>query len=467
MRATSQPNSAVRSIIRASLLATVMGLSIAPAFSATSYTYDALGRLIKVRYDNGKEIIYTYDAAGNRVQSAVTNVGANSAPVANPDSVTLNENQTSITFNPRTNDTDPDNDTLTLYSTGSGSLGSSALSADGQSVIYTSTNKRTNSDTFVYVIRDTSGAEAYGQVTVNFANLGPVAANDTVTTNKNAPKIFDPRSNDTDPGNDALTITGASTPSHGTVMLWGGGTALYYTPTANYYGTDSFIYTVADADGSTATATVNMIVNYGQSAPVANADTKTTMLNTPGTFDPRTNDSDPDGSTLTITAKTNGTKGTVAINSGTSLTYTPITGQSGTDSFTYTIADVDGQTATATVSMTIQAANSPPVAVNDSVELYGTFTSPSNGSSPTGTIDPRWNDSDPDGNLLTITSVTQPSNGSASIAGGGTSVTITRTATCPGFNPQVGTVTYTISDGQGGTATGTISSTITCENTNN
>ena len=433
---------------------------------ADTYTYDALGHLIKVRYDNGKEIIYTYDAAGNRVQRAVTNVGANSAPVANPDSVTLNENQTSITFDPRTNDTDPDNDSLTLYSTGSGSLGTSALSGSGTTVTYTSTNKRTNSDTFVYVIRDTSGVEAYGQVTVNFANMGPVATNDTVTTNRNTPKIFDPRSNDTDPGNDALTITGVSTPSHGTVFLWGGGTALNYAPTANYYGTDSFTYTVADADGSTATATVNMTVNYGQSAPVANADTKTTTLNTPVTFDPRTNDSDPDGSSLTITAKTNGTKGTVAINSGTSLTYTPTTGQSGADSFTYTIADVDGQTATATVSMTIQAANSPPVAVNDSVELYGTYTTPSNGTQPTGTIDPRWNDSDPNGNPLTITNVTQPSNGTASILGAGTSIVITRTAACPSVNPQVGSVTYTISDGQGGTATGTITSTITCESGN-
>ena len=192
MRATSQPNSAARSIIRASLLATVMGLSIAPAFSATSYTYDALGRLIKVRYDNGKEIIYTYDAAGNRVQRLVANAGANSAPVANPDSVTLNENQTSITFDPRTNDTDPDNDSLALFSTGSGSLGTSALSGSGTTVTYTSTNKRTNSDTFVYVIRDTSGVEAYDQITVIFANMGPVATHDTVTTNKNTPKIFDP-----------------------------------------------------------------------------------------------------------------------------------------------------------------------------------------------------------------------------------------------------------------------------------
>lgn len=435
--------------------------------ASTRYEYDALGRLVRVRYDNGKEITYTYDAAGNRLQRVVRTAGANRPPLANPDTISLFENQTSVTFNPRLNDTDPDGNAISLYSAGSGTLGTAALSGAGTTVTYTSTNRRGSADSFVYVIRDTAGAEAYGNVTVTFANMAPAAVNDTVTTSRNSAKFFDPRINDSDPGNDPLTIIAASTPLRGTVTITGGGTALLYTPSPNQFGTDSFTYTIIDSDGASATATISMTVTHGLSAPMANADTQVTNLNQPITFDPRENDSDPDGSTLTITARTNGTRGSVTINGGTSLTYTPQTGQSGSDSFTYTIADADGQTATANVAMTIQATNRPPVANTDSVELYGTYMPGGSAAQPAGTIDPRWNDTDPDGNMLRITGVTQPLNGTASINAAGTMVTITRTAACPALTTTVGPVSYTISDGLGGTATGTITSVITCENISN
>jgi YD repeat-containing protein len=465
MRFTRHPSSALRSV----LLASSILLSTGSAIAAATFSYDGLGRLIQVRYDDGKTITYSYDAAGNRTQHVVaTSGGANRPPVANADTITMPENQSSITLDPRTNDTDPDSNPIALFSTGNGTLGTSALSNGGTTVTYTSTNKSLASDTFFYVIADGAGGQATGQVTVNFTNQAPTAVNDTIATLRNGSATFDPRGNDSDPGNDALTITAASTPAHGAALILGGGTSLRYTPAVNYYGADSFTYTITDADGATSTATVNATVTYGSAAPVANSDTKTTSMNTAVTFDPRTNDNDPDGGTLTITAKTNGTKGTVTINSGTSLTYTPTTGQTGADSFTYTVSDNDGLTATATVSMTIQAANHAPVANADTLELYGTYeTGGTNGSAPTGTIDPRWNDTDQDGNPITITSITQPANATAAINGGGTSITVTRNAVCPGVNPTVGSMTYTISDGQGGTATATITFTKVCENISN
>ena len=463
MRPSRRPVNAFRLFLLASVSLAFAG----PAISGAAYTYDALGRVILVRFDDGKQVSYTYDPAGNRTQHVVSATSGNRPPVAVADSVTMGEDQTSVTLNPITNDTDPDANSLSLFSSGNGTLGTSALSGGGTTVTYSSTNKKNSTDTFFYVIGDGSGLQATGEVTVTFSNLAPVAVSDSVSTTKNNPKSFDPRTNDTDPGNDPLTIVAVTAPLHGTATVMGGGTSVYYTPTANYYGSDSLTYTINDIDGGASTATISMTVAYGSQAPVAVADSKSTNVGVASTFDPRTNDTDPDGSALTITAKTNGTKGSVVINSGTSVTYTPNAGASGADSFTYTIADVDGQTATATVSMTIQAANSPPVAVNDTVELYGTYgPGNTNGTSPTGTIDPRWNDTDPDGNTLTITNVTQPTNGTATINGGGTSVTITRTAVCPGVSPTIGTVTYTISDGLGGTATGTITSTKLCESNN-
>jgi YD repeat-containing protein len=58
----------MRPIIATGIL---MWLLVSPAAAATAYTYDTLGRLATVTYDNGKEIIYTYDAAGNRTQVVI------------------------------------------------------------------------------------------------------------------------------------------------------------------------------------------------------------------------------------------------------------------------------------------------------------------------------------------------------------------------------------------------------------
>jgi YD repeat-containing protein len=112
-----------------------------------------------------------------------------------------------------------------------------------------------------------------------------------------------------------------------------------------------------------------VVVSSPNQPPNAVNDTSSTPINTPVTFDPRINDSDPNGGALTITAKTDGTKGTVSIGGGgTSLTYTPNTGQSGADSFTYTISDPNFATAMATVSMTITGSSS----FNQTIQITGT-----------------------------------------------------------------------------------------------
>ena len=64
-----------RRTMRILVLATAAALFVsAPtiASAATTYTYDTLGRLSSVTYDNGKTIVYTYDAAGNRTQVVIS-----------------------------------------------------------------------------------------------------------------------------------------------------------------------------------------------------------------------------------------------------------------------------------------------------------------------------------------------------------------------------------------------------------
>jgi len=290
----------------------------------------------------------------------------------------------------------------------------------------------------------------------------PVAANDSVTTNENVPITFSPCSNDSDADGDTLTITARSNPSHGSVAI-NSGMTLTYTPAATYYGSDSFTYTISDGHGGTATATVSVTVNYVNYPPVANADSIQTDKSVPATFDPRTNDADQNGDGLTIMSVGGASHGTVTINSGATLTYMPTTGYYGSDSFTYTISDNHGGTATATVSVTVNYVNKAPIAVDDVVKTY----SYGGGGPYPGLLmakfSPLTNDSDPDGDDLTIISVTSGAYGSVSIFNSGRlpdqdkKVVVYQCSNTEYIKHFSGdTFTYTISDGHGGTSTATV-----------
>jgi hypothetical protein len=175
---------------------------------------------------------------------------------------------------------------------------------------------------------------------------------------------------------------------------------------------------------------------------VANNDTTTTPMNTAKTLDPRANDTDADGDTLSVTAVGAASHGTTAYTS-TSVTYTPTTSYTGADSFTYSLSDGHGGTASATVSMTV--GNGAPTAVNDSVF----FTTTGIGVT-TYDVYPLTNDTDPDGDTLTLSSFTTPTNSAtASIVSGHIHLT--------GVHYGVTTFSYTISDGHAHNATASVS----------
>ena len=92
------------------------------------------------------------------------------------------------------------------------------------------------------------------------------------------------------------------------------------------------------------------------SQPVAVGNSATTASNTPVTINVVANDSDPDGDPLTVTGTTAPAHGTAVVNANNTVTYTPATGYTGPDSFTYAISDGRGGTASATVSITVNPA---------------------------------------------------------------------------------------------------------------
>ncbi len=434
------------------LLATVLSLlnaGIAAAGTDVTYTYNTLGRLMSATYSDGTTITYTYDAAGNRTQLTTVNGGN---PTAVNDSYSTNQNS-AVTVDPRANDSGTG---LTITAAGQGGHGTTSFTAS--SVTYTPTSGYVGADSFTYTITDASShtASATVSMTVN-AVAGPTAVNDSISIQAGAATTVNVLANDTSPQSYGLTVTSVTTPAHGTASVNSGGASVTYTPTTGYSGSDSFNYSISDGHGGTASATVSVGIN---APPVANNDSVSTTTNNAVTFDPRTNDTDPNGDALTISSAANGTHGTVTVNSGTSLTYTPASGYAGSDSFTYVLSDGHGGTATGTVSVTVTGSNSAPTAVNDSQYIFATY----NGGAaihPHQTFDPRTNDTDPDSDTLTITGVTNGARGTVTTSG--TTVTYTYTPSVISYLDDTDSYTYTISDGHGHTATATVSVTIHVE----
>jgi YD repeat-containing protein len=200
-----------------------------------------------------------------------------------------------------------------------------------------------------------------------------------------------------------------------------------------------------DAAGSMVAVQVTAASN---APPVAVNDTTSTSINTPKTFDPRANDTDPEGGALTIVSVTTPSSGSaVVMGGGTGLIYTPANNFTGTATFSYTVRDPQNATATATVTVTVAGApNSPPNAVNDVVNTDG----PANEVFEVE-IDVLANDSDLNFDALTVISVTQPSGGQGSTYIANNAVVYSSL-----FSNTFANFSYTISDGRGGTATANV-----------
>ena len=243
--------------------------------------------------------------------------------------------------------------------------GTAAVNPDG-TITYTPAANYHGTDSFSYTVGDGNGATATATVavTVTPTNDGPVAVDDVATTAEDTAVVVSALTNDTDLDGDTLTVSAATAPAHGTATVNGDGT-ITYAPAGNYHGADSFSYTIGDGNGATATATVSVTVTPTNDGPVAVDDAATTAEDTAVSIAVLPNDTDLDGDTLTVSSVTAAAHGTALVNADGTITYTPAANYHGADSFSYTVGDSNGGTATATVSVTVTPTNDGPVAVDD------------------------------------------------------------------------------------------------------
>ncbi|HPI08099.1 MAG TPA: Ig-like domain-containing protein [Saprospiraceae bacterium] len=352
----------------------------------------------------------------------VTVNGVNDAPDAIPDTYPLTEDNV-LTGNVSTNDTDPDGPMTIITVVTPPANGMLVLNPDG-TFTYTPNPNFNGPDSFTYSYCDGGTPNQCDQatVTINVApvNDPPVANNDSQSTPEDMSTTFNITGNDTDVDgtidpatvdlNPGLAGIQTSVTVAGGTFVYNGNGTVTFTPNANFNGTATTPYNVCDTGTpmpvQCAQATITVTVNAVNDAPDAVNDPVTTNEDAPVTFNATANDTDVDGTidpaTFDLDPVTPGIQttftvpgGTFTYNGGGSVTFTPNSNFNGTATVNYQVCDTGTPTPAqcdqATITVTVNAVNDPPVANNDTQttpeDMATTFSITGNDTDTDGTID--------------------------------------------------------------------------------
>ncbi|MCG6449251.1 tandem-95 repeat protein [Vibrio parahaemolyticus] len=202
-------------------------------------------------------------------------------------------------------------------------------------------------------------------------------------------------------------------------------------PTADWNGKETITFTAKDPSGESVSQTVDFTV-----APVVDikADSTNVVEDTPTIINVLGNDTfDGDDKVVSLDTNNGPANGTVSVNPDGSVTYTPNDNYHGADSFTYIVTS-GGVSESTTVNVDVTPVNDAPVATNDTVIT--------DEDTPV-TIDVLPNDTDADGDKLSIESASVPKEqGTVEVVNGKLVFT-----PAENFNGDA-EITYTVTDGQ-------------------
>ncbi len=342
-------------------------------------------------------------------------------------------------------------------------FGTGASAIINNKVVYTPPANFVGSTSFFYGIKDSAGLITSAELSISVAapqvsSPWPTAGDDQATTNVGTPITINPLWNDTGTG---LTITDVNAYSTQGSQVAIVDNQLFYTPASHASGKDVFWYQITDSLGRTNAAPVTVLVESAAVDigpwPTAGSDTFTVNQNSTGNvFNVFANDT---GSGLAFTQVFEYTqKGGLTSAANGAITYSAPAGFSGTDEFWYAFEDTHGRTNAAKVTINVEqtvvdAPNNAPDAVEDG--LLGDI------NSGEITLDILANDTDPDGDALSVINVGAARFGSVRLTSDG----VVRYT--PPSTPQSDAFEYTISDGRGGTDTAVATIGIVDPNDNN
>jgi hypothetical protein len=236
----------------------------------------------------------------------------------------------------------------------------------GLNIVYAPSANYVGTDTITYTAENFSGISDPATITITVTpvpqtipSARPVSA--SVQANSSDNSISSSVSSN------ATSISVASAPAHGTATV--NGMAITYTPTANFAGSDSFTYTASNAAGTSAPATVSVTITgtVDTAVPGANALSATVQANSQSNVI----SASVTGTVSGIALNSSPAHGTASVN-GMNISYTPTTNYVGTDSFSYTAINRNGNSIPATISITVST--TPPNAASGNLSLVSGTT---------------------------------------------------------------------------------------------
>ncbi|MGH8662402.1 MAG: Ig-like domain-containing protein [Burkholderiales bacterium] len=344
-----------------------------------------------------------------------------SAPVASNSAAQGNED---TVFGGLLGATDADGDPLEFLIV-DGPLHGTVVVDEFGNFTYTPDANFNGADQFTFKVNDGSSDSNVATVmlTVDPVNDVPVAAGDSALTNEDSALLISALSNDSDVDAGAvLSVQSFDTSgTKGSVVLNADGT-FSYDPNGQFeslaqdaFAFDSFSYTVQDEFGATDTAIVTVKVTGVNDAPLAQNDGALTDENTAiniSKADLIANDTDVDAGDMLslLSVDATGTKGSVTLNGNGGVHYDPsgqfdslAQGAVAFDTFSYTVQDKHGATATASVTVTVTGVNDAPLAVADVVNALYDHNGFDSVRDAFGNV--LLNDTDPEGDSLILTEV--------------------------------------------------------------
>ncbi len=317
--------------------------------------------------------------------------------------------------------TDPDGDIdfSTILIAGPPQNGIITLGSNPGDLIYTPNFGYAGNDSFKYNVSDATGLRSNtSTISVQVSDQAPSAVDDVISINEDETVAINVLSNDTDPQNniDPTSVTIVTQPKKGVATVNTQIGRINYTPNANYFGNDTFDYRVCDLSSYCDEGRVTITILPVNDAPVAVNDVRVLQEDNSVFIDVLANDFDVDNliSELVITIVSQPVNGVVQVvkNPG-GIVYSPKLNYNGPDSFFYRLTDQGGLSSTATVNLNVTPVNDPPQPANDN------FT-PVRSEGMILTI--LANDTDPENNInpASVTIITQPQHGHATVNANGT-----------------------------------------------